>query len=247
MHMKVRDVVNAAISSATEELFPELTAGSLDVQSQQTMLEEIQNHERQAKIYCQAIRATHEFGKLTTKSVLLMLFDYEINQYYRFESEPFNSLEEAAVELFSNNYEDKDYILRMCGTVKQFLIPAHTMRLKTDSGVDITAEALVEMTNVRTLKEVPHHFRPATTEQKELIIRAILKGDTYNKTKNEIKDIVEDEPELMPNKVQYTFKMFQLDEGYRIEAIVKDNELYRLQTIFEGIARFEMDTSNASL
>lgn len=245
--IKVRDVVNAAITSATEELFPELTSGNLDINSQQTMLEEIQNHERQAKIYRQAIGATYEFGKLTTKSIILMLFDYEVNQYYRFESEPFNSLEEAAVELFSNNNEDRDYVLRMCATVKQFLIPAHSMRLKTDSGVDITAEALVEMTNVRTLKETPHYFRTATKKEKELIVRAILKGDTYNKTKNEIKNIVEDEPELMPNKVQYTFKMFQLDEGYRIEAIVKDNELYRLQAIFEGIAQFEMDTSNASL
>lgn len=245
--MKIRDLVNAAVQSATEELFPALTSGDLSVDSQQTMLEDLQSHERQAAIYERAIQATYEFGKMTTKSILLMMVDYEINQYYRFLSSPYNSLEEFAVESFGNHTEDKNYILRLCTSVKKFLIPAHAMKLKTDSGSLITAESIIEMATIRILKEVNFYFMEASPEEKKQIVRAIVAGDTYSRTKNTIVSIVEKEEEQVPTKMQYSFTIFQLNEGYKIEAVVKDSQLYALQSLFDGIAEFKLDTGNASL
>lgn len=109
------------------------------------------------------------------KSILYLIYQMELNQFYRVLPQEFSTLREWAKFRFAKLYEgghiSEDYILRFCGTVEDMLIPVHEAHLRGLS--EVSAEDVIRHASEAQLKENRYYFKSARPEEQAELIEAL--------------------------------------------------------------------------
>jgi hypothetical protein len=242
--MFVRDIIDQAIQSSSEQLLPTLPSTTgLSKLEQQAI--DIQN---KADIYHHAMRSTSLFGNLTTQAILLMMVEYELEQLYRFKrGTTFNSLEEWALFTFED-HRSEDWVLRYCSSVKRFLIPIEAGGFKDVDGKQITAESVVTKSNMQTIKEIPFAFTNVEPQQQQELLQHIVAGSTNTAVREKADELFQTKKNSkVVIKPRYTFIMRQRDD-YKTElsVVVDDKDIKQLQRMFGRNAEFAFDTKGTA-